>query len=61
MPKGRSKTEQTLQAIQEKCAQIKYGEWQIKLIIHNGEIVGFEQEHAPLIRFRASAAEGVEK
>lgn len=49
-----NKTEQSLQAIKEKAEQIKYGEWTIKLMIHTGEIVGFEQEKAPVIRFRAT-------
>lgn len=47
-----SKTEQTLEVIKEKSKQILHGEWPIKLIIYDGEIVGFDQTGDPIIKFR---------
>lgn len=40
--------------IREKALQIGYGEWQVKLIIYNGEVMGFDQLDSPLIKFRVS-------
>ena len=47
------KTEQTLKALVEKCEQIKYGEWSVKLYIFKQQIVGFDQIGSPVIKFRA--------
>lgn len=55
MPKP--KTEQSFRVIDEKAKQIGYGEWVIKLFIHKQEVVGFEEEKPPLIRFRATGKE----
>ena len=48
-----SKTEQTLTALKKKCEQITHGEWPVKLIIYDGDIVGFEEIDRPIIKFRA--------
>ena len=49
----KSKTEQTLAIIKKKCAQIDHGEWPIKLIVYDGDIVGFDELDRPVIKFRA--------
>jgi hypothetical protein len=49
-----SKTEQTLEVIKKKCEQFYTGEWVIKLYLYRGEIIGFDQEGQPLIKFRAT-------
>lgn len=41
--------------LREQAGQIGFGEWVVKLIIYNGEVIGFDQEQAPLIKFRAGA------
>ena len=38
--------------VTKKCEHIGFGEWEIKLIIHNGECVGFDQLKDPVIKFR---------
>ncbi len=47
------KTDQTVKVLLEQCEKIGYGEFLVKLIVHNKELVGFEQESPPLIKFRA--------
>lgn len=47
-----SKTDQTLGVIKEKSKQILHGEWPIKLIIYEGEIVGFDEIDRPIIKYR---------
>lgn len=49
-----------LDVIREKSEQIGYGEWHIKLIIYNGEVMGFDQIESPLIKYRASHGKKVE-
>jgi len=48
-----TKTEETLKVIKEKCEQIEYGEFSVKLYIHAKEITGFDQIDSPIIKFRA--------
>lgn len=47
-----TKTDQTLKVIKEKSKQILHGEWPIKLIIYDGEIVGFDEIDRPITKFR---------
>ena len=54
-----SKTDQTLEVLKKKCEQIDMGEWEIKVYVYRGEIIGFDQLKAPLIKFRAT--ESVDK
>lgn len=49
-----TKTEKTFAVIREKCKQIRHGEWEVKLVVYDGEIVGFEQTKQPFIKFRAT-------
>lgn len=41
----------TLKVIAEKCRDIKYGSWEIRLKIHQGRVVGFEQIKSPLLKY----------
>ena len=45
-------TERILNILKDKAKQIQYGEWVIKIIIHKGEIQGFDQVEPPLIKVR---------
>lgn len=47
-----SKTDQTFKFIRDKSKQIGHGEWPIKLIIYEGEVVGVDQIGDPIIKFR---------
>ena len=46
------KTSQTFEVIKKKATQINWGEWELKLIINDGEIIGFDQTKEPVIKFR---------
>ena len=48
-----NKTEQVVAVIVKKCKQIGHGEWPIKLLIHDGDLVGFDEMDRPVIKFRA--------
>jgi len=50
MPESPAKT--AFDALSEQAAKIAYGEWDIKLIIYDGHVTGFDQLDAPKIKFR---------
>lgn len=39
-------------ALKEQAEKIAYGEWDIKLIIYDGNVTGFDQLDSPKIKFR---------
>ncbi len=47
-----NKTEQTLEAIKEKCRG-KYGSWSIEIIVYKGEVVGYNEITPFKEKFRA--------
>lgn len=38
--------------LKDQAKKIGHGEWVVKLIIYDDEIVGFDQVEVPIIRFR---------
>lgn len=47
-----TKTEQIIEIVKKKSKQIEYGEWEIKLVIFDGEIIGLDQLKEPIIKVR---------
>ena len=39
-------------AIKDQAQEIGFGEWKLKLIIHDGKITGFDEIEVPLMKFR---------
>ena len=44
----------SIDIISQKAEQIKYGEWKVKIYIHDGKIVGFDEVEPPIIKYRDS-------
>ncbi len=42
----------TFDAIAEQAQKIGYGEWNVRMIIYDGRVTGFDQLEAPVIKFR---------
>ncbi len=38
--------------IKDQAQQIGFGEWKIKLIVHDGKVTGFDELEVPLMKFR---------
>lgn len=51
------KENQILDFIIEKCKEIKYGEWEVKLTIHNKELVGLDDLKPPMHKIRMKKLE----
>jgi hypothetical protein len=47
-----TKTDETLEVLKKKCKQVGYGELEVRLIIYQDEIIGFDQLKEPIIKFR---------
>ena len=47
-----SEPKNVFDVLKEQSVKIGHGEWVIKLIIYDGELVGFDQVEAPVVKFR---------
>jgi len=55
--KERKKRNQTFLELKKRAEYIRFGNWKVNLIIHQGRIIGFDQLAEPEIRFRESKEE----
>ena len=45
------------QVLEEYCADLKYGEINIKIIIHNGRAIAFDETQPPVRKYKATNSE----
>ena len=55
--KAKKKGNQTVVELKKRAEYIRFGNWKINLIIHQGRIIGFDQLAEPEIRFRENKEE----
>ena len=48
------KKNQTIIELKKRAEQIRFGTYDVRLIIHKSRIIGFDQLAEPVIRFRES-------
>ena len=48
----KNKPNPALEQIKKKAQEIKFGDWEIRLIIHSERVVGFDELKPPVVKFR---------
>ena len=53
----KKKKNQTVVELEKRAEQIRFGTYDVRLLIHKNKIIGFDQLAEPVIKFRESKEE----